>query len=442
MFSIHIETSIQTREKMKNTQELFEELLPLINENKNTNIQVEALSTLSSFLQSNPSFIPLIPAQYKNVVLNLISLIQHKEERVIRQSLTALISLTAVSTKSTAKRIEDSEVALEELEEPANEKVVKLMLSHNIVDKLMNQLILTNSKLKLARDQQEILKYDSIMELLCILLANISTIEQGVSKLLQKKTFADTLDEIRNKEDDVSEDSDEDSDEEEWAQGYYFKKLMEMFLAQKPVYVPWDLNSCLKHTRWIPNIFTNISSVALGRTLFLKDKETENDTNFSEKTGVRFALQNLFPYIKDEDIIKRRGVLCTVRNCLFVKEKHYMIRQTPLLNILLNRLSTQEVISSNTNLDPTLTMNDSFKFREVDPSIIKIISECLVMITATNAGMDQMSTESVYKMLEQELAECEDEEVKGNLNKIILRLNHRLATKNNISGGEDRKSVV
>ena len=95
------------------------------------------------------------------------------------------------------------------------------------------------------------------------MLANVTTVEQGVGRLLQLKTFADAIDEIKNlsDEEDAEEDSDEDSDDEDWAQGYFFKKLLEMFLAQPVVTEPWELDGALKYTRWIANIFTNVSTV-------------------------------------------------------------------------------------------------------------------------------------------------------------------------------------
>jgi hypothetical protein len=166
----------------------------------------------------------------------------------------------------------------------------------------------------------------------------------------------------------------------------------------------------------------------------LREKE-DSDTSFAEQTGVKFALQQLFRYIRDEDLVKRRGVLCTIKNCLFVKEKHFMIRQTPLLNILLNRFSSTDIETNNPYPDPTINPDDKFHYQELHPYLRRVISECIVMLTATNAGMDQMSTESVYKMLETELKTMTDEETKSSVENVLHRLNKRLKEKNNMSAG-------
>ena len=146
---------------------------------------------------------------------------------------------------------------------------------------------------------------------------------------------------------------------------------------------------------------------------------------------MKFALENLFPYTRDEDLVKRRGVLCTIKNCLFVKDKHFLMRQTPLVNIFVNRLSPTEVETFNTKIDPTAV--DSFHYQELHPYLRKVISESLLMLTSTNAGMDQMSTESVYKLLEQLIRDAQDEAMKSNLESVLHRLTKRLKQKNNYS---------
>lgn len=361
----------------------------------------------------------------------------------------------------------EKKFAIDDLEQKAHEGAVKLMLLDKVIDKLMNLLIVYDNQLRnvsqkltnhaqnrnLSTSQElelrhERHKLDSLMELICILLANITTIENGVSRFLQLKSLDYTLDQIKksaldsDNEEDEEEESDEDSDDEDWAQGYHFKKLLQMFLSQAPIYTPWELmngdDEHLKCTRWIANIFTNLSTVPSGRMLFLKEKEPDNDTNFSVETGVRMAIQHLFPYVRDEDIIKRRGVLTTIRNCMFFKEKHYLLRQTPLLNILLNRLSTMDVETYNENLDTLFDKkkNPIFKLKEVEPHLRRAITDCIVMFTATLAGMDQMSTESVYQMIESELKEEQDEKVKSNLNTIVQRLNNRMNKKHSDDGGQ------
>lgn len=373
----------------------------------------------------------IIEEKHSKVIPTLISLIQSTDENVVRLSLTALIALTA--PPNVAAKANPIDKTIEELEERANEPMVKIMLVNKVIDRAMNHLILLYNKTQGLKEHEK-QRYDYNMELLCILLANLTTLEQGVGRLLQLRTFVDAMDEIKlNKDDDedLSEESDTDSDEEDWAQGYFFKKLMELFLQQPVITLPWEVDSSRKYTRWIANVFTNVSTTAVGRTLFLREKE-DSDTSFAEKTGVKFAMQNLFPYTRDEDLVKRRGVFCTIKNCLFVKEKHFMMRQTPLLNILLNRLSSDDVETNNPVKDTT-TANDKFHYQEHSVYLRRVISECLLMLTSTNAGMDQMSTESVYKMLETQIATTKDEKTKSNLEKLLHRLNKRLKNKNNMS---------
>jgi hypothetical protein len=181
----------------------------------------------------------------------------------VKLALTCLIALTAPPTTTTTANPVDT--SIEELEEKANEPLVKLMLVNKVLDRVIDSLILNYNKVQTVTESKQRKSIDYTMELLSILLANVTTVEQGVGRLLQLKTFRDAMDEIKNLNDDedVEEESDDDSDDEDWAQGYFFKKLTEMFLSQPPISNPWEVDNGLKYTRWLANVFTNISTVCI-----------------------------------------------------------------------------------------------------------------------------------------------------------------------------------
>jgi len=216
---------------------------------------------------------------------------------------------------------------------------LKQMISQNVVSRVVDAIL--DSK--------------NVPKLYVVLLCNITREERGARKLLQ---IGDTL------------------------MGYYVTKLVQIFCENDP---NKDKND---EYQWIGSILINITQIKEGRELML-DKS-------------RHLLENVVKFVSHPNLIRRRGILGTIRNILFDKNSHtYLMNELDILPILLNPIRGPEEFST----EELEGMPDSIKYvphdksRDEDFECRALAVDCLLLLTSTLKGREVLREKKVYEII-------------------------------------------
>jgi hypothetical protein len=392
---------------------LMDDLLELLGDNTNPKVTENALKQgLLPALRSPPHVAYLEQHAMHKIVKILIDMISSLSETTSKLALQSLIEL------SSSKEQEDEDKLLEDFViGGAHEGFIKEMIHCGVIDKLMNTMMVLKNKYSQNKKNEDL---SERLNLCAILLNNVTTQSYGARKLLQIKSVEDSLYEVKNKidtEDEVEEDSEEDDDEkkDQWGKAYYIFKLIEWFTVYDDA----------KFSKWIPNILTNVTNIGDGRELLLTN---DHDSVIG---GDKFLLQDLIgtdnanSIIWDQDPLKRSGALKAVRNCLFEKREHHkIVAQTPLVDIVLNRLVARK--------------ESTKEFVEDKISLRRLLSEVVLILTTSAEGADALSTEERFRKIEDVIENDTDPEKKvtKNCESTIERIKRRYAEKSGMQIGE------
>ncbi|XP_042353059.1 LOW QUALITY PROTEIN: protein HGH1 homolog [Plectropomus leopardus] len=115
----------------------------------------------------------------------------------------------------------------------------------------------------------------------------------------------------------------------------------------------------------------------------------------------RCVIQRLLPFTQyQESVVRRGGVVGTLRNCCFDHVHHEWLLSdaVDILPFLLLPLAGPEELTEEENdgLPVDLQYLPEDKKREEDPDIRKMLLETLLLLTATKAGRDVMKAKNVY----------------------------------------------
>eukprot|EP01121_Diplochlamys_sp_Union-15-3_P022529 TRINITY_DN9620_c0_g1_i3.p1 TRINITY_DN9620_c0_g1~~TRINITY_DN9620_c0_g1_i3.p1 ORF type:complete len:351 (-),score=58.70 TRINITY_DN9620_c0_g1_i3:46-1098(-) len=151
---------------------------------------------------------------------------------------------------------------------------------------------------------------------------------------------------------------------------------------------------------FIASVITNVTQTEEGRKLIL------------DKT--RGILLKLLPYIHDGNVIRRRGLISALRNCLFEKEYHDWLFSDEvkiLTYLLLPFRGTEEFDKEDQEGMPDeLKKVVPDKKKEQDIECKKLLIDCITLLTATPKGRAFMKAKKVYPILrEYDLREEDDE---------------------------------
>ncbi|XP_035284070.1 protein HGH1 homolog [Anguilla anguilla] len=118
----------------------------------------------------------------------------------------------------------------------------------------------------------------------------------------------------------------------------------------------------------------------------------------------RCVVQRLLPYTQyDQSIVRRGGVVGTLRNCCFDYSNHEWLLSdaVDILPFLLLPLAGPEELTEEENegLPVDLQYLPEDKEREEDPDIRKMLVETLFLLTATKAGRQILKNKNVYPIM-------------------------------------------
>ncbi|KAL0490818.1 HGH1-like protein [Acrasis kona] len=408
-------TKVDESEATPSLDVLLSDMFGFLETSENPIVKINTLGGLLPFLRSSAHVDHLEQHYLKKSVLALKEQLDSSYV-VTKLALQCLIALT--SSKEVSEDLND-DVPLDDVPTGgANYEFIKEMIKQGIVDKMMTMLITAEITSKTDEGKHQL----DIMALCAILLNNVTTTTYGARKLLQLKCVEDTLNDVAEKEEDIeaSEEDEDDQDEEEekdgFHAGYYVYKLVDWFRTR-----PED-----KFTSWIPNILTNVTNISDGRDLMLKkDQESVLGSDhflLSDLVGTNYHNSIL----THSSAVKRSGALKTVRNCLFEKEEHFrIIHETPLLDIVLTRLSSKQ----------------QDEIEKVD-SLRNLLSEVVLIMTASKTGTEALTTETSYQALERaeenahKAGSESDKKIISNVSIIMDRVKRRIAERSGVQFGE------
>ncbi|KXS14969.1 DUF383-domain-containing protein [Gonapodya prolifera JEL478] len=152
---------------------------------------------------------------------------------------------------------------------------------------------------------------------------------------------------------------------------------------------------------FLANVFANVTVTSEGRALFLAEPPTQQGT----ETPVPL-LADLAPFVEHPDIIRRGGVISTIKNCLFDISSHPSLLSPSgpynLIPRLLLPLAGPEDLSEDPqslDLPPELQLLEPTKAREPDPVLRRMLVECLLLLATTREGRDVMRGCATYLVI-------------------------------------------
>lgn len=137
----------------------------------------------------------------------------------------------------------------------------------------------------------------------------------------------------------------------------------------------------------------------------------------------RCVVQRLLPFTQFEgSVVRRGGVIGTLRNCCFDHKHHeWLLTEVDLLPFLLLPLAGPEELREDEieGLPLDLQYLPDDKEREADPDLRKMLLETLLLLCATARGRQILKDKQVYPLM-RELHQWEsEEEVKRSAEKLI-----------------------
>jgi len=140
--------------------------------------------------------------------------------------------------------------------------------------------------------------------------------------------------------------------------------------------------------QWISSILINITQLKEGRELLL------------EKS--RHLLQNVIKYTSHPNLVRRRGVLGAIRNCLFDKNSHpYLINDLDVITNLLDRIRGPEEFKEDEleGMPESLKHVSENKERDPDFECLALAVDCLLLMTSTLKGRDILRVKRAYEII-------------------------------------------
>jgi len=202
-----------------------------------------------------------------------------------------------------------------------------------------------------------------IAELYAMLLVNATRTPQGVTTLLQVG---------------------------EPLMGYYLQKMMQYFCS-----------GTLNQIDWIASVFNNISQIPEGRKMLLEKPNK--------------YLCKLFPFVEHESIVRRKGIISTIRNCLFEKEYHDWLfsDEVDILSVILMPIRGPEQFNEEDQkgMPEKLKRHDPNKKRDTDIECRRLLVDSITLLTATKLGRETLRANKVYPILREFDLREEDAEV-------------------------------
>lgn len=192
------------------------------------------------------------------------------------------------------------------------------------------------------------------------------------------------------------------------------------------------------HARFdfLANVFANVTAhLESGRELFLSprrlvvvepmDKERSETSATHKPNSDELQLARLVCFMSHPSIVRRGGVLSTVKNVLFNSEFHHLVigpdAKLDLLPYLLLPLAGPEELSEEDmdGLPDELQFLEDDKEREPDANLRLFLVEAVLLLTASQMGRDCLRQRKVYPIM-RELDKWErDDKVKDIVFRVV-----------------------
>ncbi|KAJ3085627.1 hypothetical protein HK102_013982 [Quaeritorhiza haematococci] len=165
---------------------------------------------------------------------------------------------------------------------------------------------------------------------------------------------------------------------------------------------------------FLAGVFANVTATKQGGA-FMMQKSTVDGT---------VRLLRFLPFTEHSNVIRRGGVLSTIKNVCFSQEYHHallMEEEINLLPYLLLPLAGPEDFTDEEmdGMPEELQLLEPSKKREPDPKLRIILIEILLLFTATRMGRDILRQKKVYPIIQKLDLWEQDETVKDRIYRVV-----------------------
>jgi len=187
---------------------------------------------------------------------------------------------------------------------------------------------------------------------------------------------------------------------------------------------------------FLSSVFANISAIPAGRTFFLTPVTPDPVINGEGES--EYMLAKLLAFTEHKDLIRRGGVLSTIKNCAFYSPAHRALLSpetvkvkcppseiaAPGMNILpfllLPLAGAEEFdLDDQELLHPTLQFLPPTKTRESDPRLRLTIIETLLLLCTTYWGREELRKNGTYQIIRMMHETEENENVLEHIDRLV-----------------------
>ncbi|KAJ1970139.1 Protein hgh1 [Dispira parvispora] len=151
----------------------------------------------------------------------------------------------------------------------------------------------------------------------------------------------------------------------------------------------------VRYRNFLASIFANVTTFPFGRD-FLMGDSTDKHCNA--------PITKLMVFTDHPNLVRRSGVLSTIKNCAFETSKHHLLLDEDGMNILpylLLPLCGSEEFSDEDmdGMPDDIQLLPPDKQREPSEHLRKILVEILVLLTGTREGREYLRLRKVYPVV-------------------------------------------
>lgn len=157
------------------------------------------------------------------------------------------------------------------------------------------------------------------------------------------------------------------------------------------------------------SVLCNVCRLESGRRLFLLSLRTNN-------------MANCLKQVRSKNAVRRRGVVGSIRSCLFDSNNHWwLVRDLNIIPVLLLPLVTATELTDKEKegMDPILWMQGPDKQPDPEIDIQKMLLECLQLLGQKRAMREEMRKQKVYPICRNLDYLQEDEDISSIIYEIV-----------------------
>ncbi|RKP04701.1 putative DNA-binding protein HGH1, partial [Thamnocephalis sphaerospora] len=167
---------------------------------------------------------------------------------------------------------------------------------------------------------------------------------------------------------------------------------------------------------FLASVFADVTQIPDGRSFFLEKSPVDG----------MLALSKLMCFTEHPAIVRRGGVISTIKNCCFDTESHMILLsdELGLLPYVLLPLCGAEEFDEDDmeGMPDDLQLLPDDKVREIDERLRRTLLEALVLLTTTRSGRDMMRQRKVYPIVRNMHLAEQSEDVKEVAERVVQML--------------------